>query len=457
MLIDDFIPRNTKEKLTPKWEFITDQVMGGVSTGKMEMGRWENHNCLRLTGNISLENNGGFIQARLILKKKNKLFNAENYRGIHILAKGNGQSYALHLRTQHTWLPWQFYQADFKTNRHWQEIFIPFSKFKPYSLKKSLDIRKIKSVAIVAIKKEFQADILIDRISFYSQDKAMHKKLSPQEETVIIHKGTEPPFSGKYNLHFEKGTYTCKRCGAALFGASAKFKSNCGWPSFDDHIEAAVKKIPDADGQRTEIVCKNCDAHLGHVFTGEGFTPKNTRYCVNSISLDFISTQPPKTQRALFASGCFWGTQYHFQRARGVISTTVGYTGGTVAKPTYKQVCTGATGHAEAVEVIFDPTQTNYEDLARLYFETHDFTQLNRQGPDIGTQYRSAIFYLDERQKSIASTLADILRNKGYDVKTEITPAQKFWPAEEYHQDYYNKNGSTPYCHTYRPLFDRGK
>ena len=190
----------------------------------------------------------------------------------------------------------------------------------------------------------------------------------------------------------------------------------------------------------------------------KGYTPKNTRYCVNSVSLDFAPAQENpakenKTERAIFASGCFWGTEYHLQKAPGVISTTVGYTGCHVDNPTYKQVCTDKTGHAEAVEVIYDPSKASYEELAKLFFETHDFTQLNRQGPDIGTQYRSEIFYLDENQKKIATKLIEALKKKGYDVKTKVTLAGKFWPAENYHQDYYKNNGKTPYCHIYRKIF----
>ncbi len=307
---------------------------------------------------------------------------------------------------------------------------------------------------------------------------AKMKKLTPQEEQVIVHKGTEPPFTGKYYKHFEKGVYTCARCGAELFESSSKFRSDCGWPSFDDRIPGAVKQQRDRDGRRTEILCANCGAHLGHLFRGEQFTPKNARYCVNSISMDFIPAEqrtqkaaaqtaavptsnpqsaipdPQPQGRALFASGCFWGTEYYMQRAPGVISTTVGFTGGRTENPTYKQVCTGRTGHAETVEVIYDPSKTSYEQLAKLFFETHDFTQLNRQGPDIGTQYRSAIFYLDDEQRRIAQDLVKQLRKKGFSVKTEITEAGKFWPAEDYHQDYYNTTGKTPYCHVYRKIFD---
>ena len=160
-----------------------------------------------------------------------------------------------------------------------------------------------------------------------------------------------------------------------------------------------------------------------------------------------------ETQRALFASGCFWGTQYHFQRLPGVLCTRVGYTGGHTLHPTYHEVCTGTTGHAETVEVLFDPTKVSYDTLARLFFETHDPAQVDRQGPDIGNQYRSAIFYLDETQKVTAEKLIGILKAKGQPVATEITKATPFWPAEDYHQDYYGKSGRQPYCHVYSKRF----
>jgi len=205
---------------------------------------------------------------------------------------------------------------------------------------------------------------------------------------------------------------------------------------------------------RTETICANCGGHLGHVFLGERLTAKNTRYCVNSISMIFIPAEKrQKTEKAIFASGCFWGTEYYFEKAPGVISTTVGYTGGHVDNPTYQQVCTDKTGHAEAVEVVYDPNKTSYEKLAKLFFETHDFSQVNRQGTNIGMQYRSAIFYLNEEQKKTAEKLVKILEEKGKKVATEITSASKFWPAEEYHQQYYDKNGKSPYCHIYRKIF----
>ncbi len=457
MLVDDFSKEGSKKNSGTDWEFVSDRVMDGISSGEIEFVNEDERSVMRLTGGVSLANNGGFIQARTNLNPKGRSIDARRFVGVKLLAKGKNQQYAVHLRTAETRMLWQYYQATFSTNGQWQEIKIPFTLFKPYSMSSPLNTRTLKSITIVAIGREFEADIFVDEIAFYG-DKTMYKKLTPEEERVIIHKGTEAPFSGEYVNHFEDGTYNCKRCGTKLFDSSSKFKSSCGWPSFDDQIKGTVKMQPDADGVHTEIICTNCGGHLGHVFTGEGYTPKNTRYCVNSVSLDFTPAQESpakenKTERAIFASGCFWGTEYYLQKAPGVISTTVGYTGGHVDNPTYKQVCTDKTGHAEAVEVIYDPSQTSYEKLARLFFETHDFTQLNRQGPDIGRQYRSGVFYLDESQKNTALKLIGILRKKGFDVKTEVTKASKFWPAENYHQDYYQNNGKTPYCHIYRRIF----
>ncbi len=161
-----------------------------------------------------------------------------------------------------------------------------------------------------------------------------------------------------------------------------------------------------------------------------------------------------KMERALFASGCYWGTEYHLQKVKGVISTTVGYTGGHIKNPSYKEVCTGRTGHAETVEVIFDPKLTSYETLLKVFFETHDPTQINRQGPDIGEQYRSAIFYVNEEQKAIAEKIIKVLSDKGYKVATELSPASVFYSEiDDRHQDYYGKSGGIPYCHKYTKRF----
>lgn len=283
--------------------------------------------------------------------------------------------------------------------------------------------------------------------------KMKYNQLTPEEQAVILHKATERPFVGEYTDNKATGVYVCKQCDAPLYRSEDKFESHCGWPSFDDEIKGAVKRIPDADGQRTEIVCANCGGHLGHVFIGEQYTAKNTRYCVNSISMKFIPAKNTNMETAYFASGCFWGTEYHFMKAKGVKETTVGYMGGHTQHPTYKEVCTGETGHAETTEVVFDTTQTSYEDMVKLYFETHDFTQVGGQGPDIGDQYRSVIFYTSEAQKQVAEKYIDILTNKGYKVATILEKAPEFWPAEDYHQEYYDKKHGSPYCHIYRKIF----
>lgn len=286
------------------------------------------------------------------------------------------------------------------------------------------------------------------------EDKKGWKVLSEEEKRVIINKGTEYPFTGEYYDNKDSGTYNCKQCHQPLFESNAKFNSGTGWPSFDDAISGAVREVPDADGRRVEIVCSNCGGHLGHVFKGEGFTDKNTRHCVNSISLDFEPAEGQGSRdTAYFASGCFWGTEYYLQKIEGVISTDVGYMGGHVKQPTYKEVCTGRTGHAETVRVLYDPRKVSFETLARHFFETHDPTQVDRQGPDIGTQYRSEIFYKNDEQKKISEKLIEILKDKGLNIATNLTAAPEFWKGEGYHQDYYDNKGGTPYCHGYRKLF----
>jgi peptide methionine sulfoxide reductase msrA/msrB len=289
----------------------------------------------------------------------------------------------------------------------------------------------------------------------FSQEKLQNYDLSEPESYVINNKGTEAPFTGKYDKYREKGTYICKKCGAALYRSSDKFDSGCGWPSFDDEIKGAVLSYPDPDGIRTEIVCANCGAHLGHVFTGERLTSKNVRNCVNSVSLDFVPAQldPGQYGIAIFAGGCFWGVDFYLKKAPGVVAVTSGYTGGTVKNPTYREVCTGNTGHAEAVKVVYDPKKTSYDKLVRLFLEIHDPTQVGGQGPDIGDQYRSEIFYLNDEQKNIAEKDLKILRDKGNNIATRVTKASEFYPAEAYHQDYYFKNGKMPYCHVYTKRF----
>ncbi|MDR1729069.1 MAG: bifunctional methionine sulfoxide reductase B/A protein [Prevotellaceae bacterium] len=284
------------------------------------------------------------------------------------------------------------------------------------------------------------------------------KHLTDFEKHVILNKGTEAPFSGEYCKFHGAGTYLCKQCGTPLYRSTDKFNSGCGWPSFDDEIQGAVRRTTDADGSRTEITCAHCGGHLGHVFEGEGFTPKNTRHCVNSVSLTFVpevGETPTKTgtQTAIFGGGCFWGVEYMMQQQSGVLSVQSGYMGGHVIRPTYRQVCTGKTGHAEVVKVDFDPAVVSYETLAKLFLEIHDPTQKDRQGPDIGNQYRSVIFYTTEEQRQTAEKLVDELKKNGYRIVTQIERAGTFWPAEDYHQNYYENKGTTPYCHVYTKRF----
>jgi len=277
------------------------------------------------------------------------------------------------------------------------------------------------------------------------------RSLSPEETRVIINKGTERPFTGEYTDTKTSGTYLCKQCGKPLYRSEDKFHSGCGWPSFDDELPNSVKHLPDADGQRTEIVCANCGGHLGHVFTGEGFTTKNTRHCVNSISMTFVADSVQK--KAWFGGGCFWGVEHLMQQFPGVISVVSGYMGGERPNPTYKEVCSGSSGHAEVVEINYDPTLVSYERLAQAFFEIHDPTQMNRQGPDVGNQYRSIIFVNDESERSVVDSLIIKLRNNGLDVVTEVDSAVPFYRAEEYHQDYYERKGTEPYCHSYVKRF----
>ena len=194
-----------------------------------------------------------------------------------------------------------------------------------------------------------------------------YNNLTQDEKYIIEQKGTEYRFSGIYNDFYEEGVYLCKKCNAPLYKSEDKFKSSCGWPSFDDEIVGAIKKVPDADGRRVEIVCQKCGGHLGHIFEGEGFTSKNIRHCVNSLSLNFKSKKE-NLKKAYFAAGCFWGVEFLFQKQIGVLEVVSGYMGGDIENPTYKIVCSGFSGHLEVVEVVFDESIVSYETLAKLFF-----------------------------------------------------------------------------------------
>ena len=280
--------------------------------------------------------------------------------------------------------------------------------------------------------------------------------LTPETLAIVKNKGTECPFTGEYTDTDpnQAGTYLCRQCGLALFRADHKFHSGCGWPSFDKEIPNHVKREPDADGKRIEILCSRCDAHLGHVFEGENFTPLSTRHCVNSVSLDFVSDATViDTEEVILAAGCFWGVEHYLKQLPGVLKTEVGYIGGHLNHPSYEDVCTKKSGHVEALRVVYDKQQLDYKTLLKYFFEIHDPTQANGQGPDIGPQYLSVIFYYNTNQLETATELLDLLKAKGLQPATQLRPTSIFWPAEGYNQDYYTKTGKTPYCHTYTKRF----
>ncbi len=268
--------------------------------------------------------------------------------------------------------------------------------------------------------------------------------LNSQEERVIIRKGTEMPFTGEYTDLFADGLYICKQCNSPLYLSHDKFHSGCGWPSFDDEIPGMVKRNLDADGRRVEIVCSTCEGHLGHVFEGERLTEKNERHCVNSISMKFVTNAENTLQRAIFASGCFWSKEYIFSRIEGVLATRVGYTGGKIKTPTYREVSSGMTGHAETVEIYYDKNKVSFEQLAKTFFESHDPSVASRQGEAQNGKYRSAIFYANEEQRLTAEKLIQELKDKGLNVVTQLAKAEKFYKAENQHQKYYDRLEKEP-------------
>ncbi len=293
-------------------------------------------------------------------------------------------------------------------------------------------------------------------------DTEWRQKLSPEQFRVLRTQGTERPFCGTLLDNKKEGVYTCSGCGLPLFASNAKFNSGTGWPSFFQPIAATnvVERLDESHGMvREEIVCARCDGHLGHVFP-DGPPPTGRRHCLNSESLNFTpadqlaSLADPAadaatdTKQAVFAGGCFWCTEAAFEQLDGVLDVTSGYIGGDPKRADYKSVCTGTTNHAEAIRITYDPAKITYEQLLDVFFDAHDPTQLNRQGNDLGTQYRSAIFVNDGPEKQAAEAKIAALNASGKlprPIVTKLEPLTEFFPAEDYHQDYARLNPNQPY------------
>ena len=291
----------------------------------------------------------------------------------------------------------------------------------------------------------------------YRTEEEWKKILTPEQFRVTRLKDTERAFSRQCPIppKGEKGIYQCVCCGIDLFQYGTKFESGTGWPSFWEPVSELNVHLDDdhsLGAKRIEVLCSRCGAHLGHVFEDEP-TPTGKRYCINTVALKLSVDDPQvKSEKAIFAAGCFWGVESAFSQLinKGVISTRVGYTGGSFKNPTYEEVSAHKTGHAEAVEVEYDPQKISYAQLLDVFWSIHDPTTPGRQGPDVGSQYRSAIFYLTPEQEKLAEESKDKLAESGKlkgKIVTKISAAGEFYPAEDYHQRYFEKKGIKPACH----------
>lgn len=290
-----------------------------------------------------------------------------------------------------------------------------------------------------------------------SLSEARWKEILPEELfEVSRHKDTEQPFSGKYWDSELKGTYYCSACGNELFKSDSKFSSTCGWPSFFEQKSKnciIFKEDNTFNMKRIEALCGRCGGHLGHLFD-DGPAPTYKRYCMNSIALDFVPDtnldfSNENIDTIVLGGGCYWCVEAIYEELKGIISVEAGFSGGFIANPTYKQVCSGVTQHAEVVQIVFDNKTTNLDEILKVFFSVHDPTTLNRQGADIGSQYRSVIFYSNEEQKKISEQIINQLNNENVFnsvIVTKVEPLKKFYKADITHQDYYKNYSEDSYC-----------
>ncbi|MFN8856979.1 MAG: bifunctional methionine sulfoxide reductase B/A protein [Planctomycetaceae bacterium] len=303
--------------------------------------------------------------------------------------------------------------------------------------------------------------------SLVLSDSEWRARLSPEQYRILRSQGTERAFCGTLLDNKQAGVYSCAGCGLPLFSSQSKFHSGTGWPSFFEPIAPGnVEERTDrSHGMvRDEILCGRCAGHLGHVFN-DGPPPTGRRFCLNSESLHFTPADrlaelaDPASEAAtpaasgtscqiVLAGGCFWCTELAFEQLAGVQDVESGYCGGDPARANYRDVCNGNTGHAEAIRITFDPAVISLDQLLDVFFDAHDPTQLNRQGNDVGTQYRSAVFYADAQQQQAARQKIELVNQSGRyprPIVTTIEPLGTFFPAEAYHQDYARQNPTQPY------------